>query len=53
MIIDLTGESEESLCEDGLSQHAVLDLVKTDGLIVPPPVPPGDVHQVGLDNIGR
>ena len=44
----LTCESEESVSQDGLGQHAVLDLVETDGLVVPPPVPAGDVEQVAL-----
>ena len=44
----LTCQSEESVRQYGLGQHAVLDLVETDGLVVPPPVPAGDVEQVAL-----
>ena len=44
----LTCESEEALGEDRLGQHPVLDLVEADGLVVPPPVPTGDVEQVAL-----
>ena len=44
-----TCKSEESLSEDRLGQHAVLDLIKTDGLVISPPVPPGDVEEVALN----
>ena len=49
IIYYFTCESEESLSEDGLGQHAVLDLVKADGLVVSPPVPAGNVEEVALD----
>ena len=48
MNASLTCQSEESVRQYGLGQHAVLDLVETDGLVVPPPVPAGDVEQVAL-----
>ena len=48
LLMILTCESEEALCQDRLGQHPVLDLVEADGLVVPPPVPPGDVEQVTL-----
>ena len=44
----LTCESEEALGQDRLGQHPVLELVEADGLVVPPPVPTGDVEQVAL-----
>ena len=41
---------EEAGGEAGLGEEAKLDLVDANGLVVPFPVPPGDVQQVCLAN---
>ena len=46
----VAGEGEEARGEAGLGQHPELDLVEAHGLVIPPPVPAGDVQQEGLGN---
>ena len=44
----VAGHGEEPGGKAGLGEEAELDLVDAHGLVVPLPVPPGDVQQIGL-----
>ena len=44
----VAGQGEEAGAEAGLGQHPELDLVDTQGLVIPPPVPAWDVQKEGL-----
>ena len=44
----VAGQGEETGAEAGLGQHPEFDLVNTQSLVIPPPVPARDVQQEGL-----
>ena len=44
----VAGQGEEARAEAGLGQHPELDLVNTQSLVIPPPVPARNIEQKGL-----
>ena len=45
----VAGQGEEPWAEARLGQHPKLDLVDTQSLVIPPPVPAGNIEQEGLE----